>query len=64
MKEYCKKFSKESDEHQPEEGQENRYPAQDDQPVFHDLRFLVTESVNLGFRVMNEISRMLKKLEE
>ncbi|NTV01676.1 MAG: hypothetical protein HGB04_02690 [Chlorobiaceae bacterium] len=64
MKEYCKKFSAENDDSQAESRKDERNQAQQEPPVFHDLRFVVKESVNLGFRVVDEIGKMLKKLDE
>ncbi|NTU67367.1 MAG: hypothetical protein HGB02_00645 [Chlorobiaceae bacterium] len=64
MKEYCKKFSAEDDEGQMDRSKGGSDPAQQEPPAFHDLRFVVKESVNLGFRVVDEIGKMLKKLEE
>jgi hypothetical protein len=64
MKEYSKKFSADPDDQQPVERQGDLYPAQPQPPAFHDLRFVVKESVNLGFRFITEIEKMLKKLED
>jgi hypothetical protein len=65
MKEYCKKFSVENEnDHRPEERRNLPDPGLQQRPEFRDLRFVVKESVNLGFRFVSEIERMLKKLEE
>lgn len=64
MKEYLKKFSAEENEPQEEGRHEQRTPSQLGPPVFHDLRFVVKESVNLGFRMVDEIGKLLKKLDE
>ena len=64
MKEYCKKFSVEVDDRTAEGREDEHDPSKPEPPVFQDLRFVVKESVNLGFRVFDEIGRMLKKLEE
>jgi hypothetical protein len=64
MKEYLKKFSADPDALQPEARQDDLNPAQPQPPAFHDLRFVVRESVNLGFRFINEIEKMLRKLED
>ena len=64
MKEYCKKFSAEVDDGQMDRRKDEPDPAQQERPAFLDLRFVVKESVNLGFRVVDEIGKMLKKLDE
>ncbi len=64
MKEYLKKFSADKDEGEPETHRIDRIPPPPEQPAFHDLRFVVKESLNLGLRVFGEIERMLKKLED
>ena len=64
MKEYCKKFSVDDHEGQSDKSEKEREPQKQGPPVFHDLRFVVKESVNLGFRFVGEIEKMLKKLEK
>ncbi len=64
MKEYLKKFSAEPEDDRTEDRQNDRNPSQPQPPAFHDLRFVVRESVNLGFRFITEIEKMLKKLED
>jgi hypothetical protein len=64
MKEYLKKFSADDNESQADGREKEMDPSQQGPPVFHDLRFVVKESVNLGFRFVDELGKMLKKLEE
>ncbi|NTW53466.1 MAG: hypothetical protein HGB15_01605 [Chlorobaculum sp.] len=39
-------------------------PQRDGRPAFLDLRFVVKESLNLGFRWFDEVDRMLQKFKE
>lgn len=64
MKEYSKKFSADQEGEEPQQDRNNRDPALLQRPVAQDLRFVVKESVNLGARMLSEIERMLKKLQE
>jgi hypothetical protein len=64
MKEVSRKFS--SDEHEPsnEPGRLISLPERDGRPANLDLRFVVKESFNLGFRFFDEVDRMLQKFKE
>jgi hypothetical protein len=64
MKELSRKFSADENESPNPEGRSFRQPERYDRPVCHDLRFVVKESLNLGFRFIDEFDRMLKKFQE
>ncbi|WP_157098334.1 hypothetical protein [Chlorobaculum limnaeum] len=64
MKELSRKFSAdENDELNPSD-RTIRQPDRDGRPVCQDLRFVVKESLNLGFRFFDEVDRMLQKFRE
>jgi hypothetical protein len=64
MKELARKFSEDQNDRQISDEQQIKPPAQQQGPAWHDLRFVVKESFNLGVRFINEIDTMLKKLQE
>lgn len=64
MKELSKKFSADEEEQSNPQERSVAQPAGDGRPVFHDLRFVVKESLNLGFRFFDEMERVLRKLQE
>jgi hypothetical protein len=64
MKEYSKKFSADFEGEAPQQAGNGSDPAQRQQPVARELRFVVKESVNLGFRMLSEIEKMLRKIQE
>ncbi len=64
MKEYSKKFSADLEAEEPQQTGNGSDPAMQQQPVAQDLRFVVKESVNLGFRMLSEIEKMLNKIRE
>jgi hypothetical protein len=64
MKELARKFSEEKDNRQNPNEQQQKPPAQQQGPAWHDLRFVVKESYNLGVRFINEIDTLLKKLQD
>jgi hypothetical protein len=64
MKELARKFSEDQDDRQISNEQRLKPPALQKGPAWHDLRFVVKESVNLGMRFISEIDIMLKKLQD
>ncbi len=64
MKELARKFSEEKDNRQNPDEPQLKPPPQQQGPAWHDLRFVVRESVNLGARFISEIDMMLKKLQD
>jgi hypothetical protein len=64
MKELSRKFS--ADEHDAPDtsGRLIPQPERDGRPANLDLRFVVKESLNLGFRFFDEMDRMLQKFKE
>jgi hypothetical protein len=64
MKELCRKFSADENESPNPADRSFRQPERYDRPVCHDLRFVMKESLNLGFRFIDEFDRMLKKFKE
>ncbi|NTU57805.1 MAG: hypothetical protein HGB00_02635 [Chlorobiaceae bacterium] len=64
MKELARKFSEDPDNRQISDEKQLNNQAQQQGPAWHDLRFVVKESVNLGMRFITEIDTMLKKLQD
>ncbi len=64
MKELSRKFSADENDTPNPSDQSIRQPERDGRPVCHDLRFVVKESLNLGFRFFDEVDRMLQKFRE
>lgn len=54
-------FSREEDR-QADIDNKPELPPSPSKPASHDLRFIVSESVNLGVRIINEIDRMIRKI--
>jgi hypothetical protein len=63
MKELSRKFSADENETPDSAGRLIRQPERYNRPAFQDLRFVVKESLNLGFRFFDEVDRMLKKFQ-
>jgi hypothetical protein len=64
MKELSRKFSADNDEPQNPSRRIISQPERYNRPVCHDLRFVVKESLNLGFRFFDEMDKMLQKFKE
>jgi len=64
MKEVSRKFSEEEPE-SPNLGKPGyQQPVRLQNPAAQDMRFVVKESLNLGFRFLNEFETMLKKMQD
>ncbi len=64
MKEVSRKFSADESESPNPSGRLIPQPQRDGRPAFLDLRFVVKESLNLGFRWFDEVDKMLQKFKE
>jgi hypothetical protein len=64
MKELSRKFSADENDAPNPSDRSIRQSERDGRPVCHDLRFVVKESLNLGFRFFDEVDRMLQKFKE
>jgi hypothetical protein len=64
MKEVSRKFSADDSQSPNPSGRLIPQPQRDGRPAFLDLRFVVKESLNLGFRWFDEVDRMLQKFKE
>ncbi|NTW51719.1 MAG: hypothetical protein HGB22_03945 [Chlorobiaceae bacterium] len=64
MKELARKFSEDENDRRNPDEQKQRPPTEQQGPAWHDLRFVVKESYNLGVRFISEIDMMLKKIQE
>ncbi|NTW46895.1 MAG: hypothetical protein HGB16_02005 [Chlorobaculum sp.] len=64
MKEVSRKFSSDEPETSNEPGRSIPQPERNGRPVCHDLRFVVKESLNLGFRFFDEMDKMIQKFRE
>jgi hypothetical protein len=64
MKELSRKFSADENETPDSSGRLIRQPERYNRPAFQDLRFVVKESLNLGFRFIGEFDRMLQKFKD
>lgn len=64
MKELSRKFSADENDTPNPSDRSIRQSERDGRPVCHDLRFVVKESLNLGFRFFDEVDRMLQKFRE
>jgi hypothetical protein len=64
MKEVSRKFSADDNESPNPSGRLIPQPVRDGRPMCRDLRFVVKESLNLGFRWFDEVDRMLQKFKE
>jgi hypothetical protein len=64
MKELSRKFSADENDDLNLSDRSIRQPERDGRPVCHELRFVVKESLNLGFRFFDEVDRMLQKFRE
>ncbi|AAM72641.1 MAG TPA: hypothetical protein DEB17_11020 [Chlorobaculum sp.] len=63
MKELSRKFSADEPDAPNSPGRLISRPVRDSRPAFQDLRFIVKESLNLGFRFFDEVDRMLQKFK-
>ncbi|ACF11169.1 conserved hypothetical protein [Chlorobaculum parvum NCIB 8327] len=63
MKEVSRKFSEDSDEPQGSSERSIPQPVRQHGPASHDVRFVVKESLNLGFRFLNDVELFLKKMQ-
>ena len=64
MKEVSKKFSADDNDSPNQSGRLISQPERDGRPANLDLRFVVKESLNLGFRFFDEVDQMFKKFQE
>lgn len=64
MKEVSRKFSGEADEPQGSPERSLSQPVRAHIPAAQDVRFVVKESLNLGFRFLTDVEQLLKKMNE
>ena len=64
MKEVSKKFSADNNDSPNQSGRLISQPERDGRPANLDLRFVVKESLNLGFRFFDEMDRMFKTFQD
>ncbi len=64
MKEVSRKFSREADEPQDSPERSLSQPVRAHIPAAQDVRFVVKESFNLGFRFLTDIEQLFNKMNE
>ncbi|MBN1928839.1 MAG: hypothetical protein JW764_04805 [Chlorobiaceae bacterium] len=64
MKEVSRKFSNDPDEPQHPSERTIQQPVRQPGTAMNDLRFVVKNSLNLGFRFLSDVELLLKKIQD